>query len=54
MSSNDKSEDNSSSIEEKLSNLKEFTVDNEKILLPLYDIELQEKLDSNMANGVCW
>jgi len=42
----------SNTIEEKLKNLKEFTVDNENILYPIYDIEVQEKLDNNMADGV--
>jgi len=39
--------------DEELSKLEEFTVDNEKILLPLYDIKLQEKLDQKMGDGVC-
>ncbi|ORX47260.1 hypothetical protein BCR36DRAFT_355792 [Piromyces finnis] len=38
--------------EEELLKLEEFTVDNEKILLPLYDIELQEELDRRMGAGI--
>jgi len=40
------------SNEEDALNLEEFTIDNEKILLPIYDITIQEKLDSKMAQGV--
>jgi len=43
----------SNTVEERLKNLKEFTVDNENILYPIYDIEVQEQLDNNMAIGVC-
>lgn len=42
----------SNTVEERLKNLKEFTVDNENILYPIYDIEVQEQLDNNMAIGV--
>jgi len=32
--------------------LEEFLIDGEKVLLPLYDIEIQEKIDNNMEDGV--
>lgn len=40
------------SNEDEILKLEEFTVDNEKVLLPLYDIKLQEKLDNKMGKGV--
>jgi len=41
------------SNEDDVLNIEEFTVDNEKVLLPIYDIKIQEELDSKMAQGVC-
>jgi len=44
---NDNEED-----ELELLNYEEFVVDNEKVLLPIYDIQVQEKLDSHMGKGI--